>query len=155
MSLYSFKEMIDLNALIKYTELSSENFLKNLATENSIYGLFNMSVIPDYENGIDIPNNEMFEIPEDGYVVVNCYNHSKPCTNLIVNVYSNDGTYLVSFLNRCFQNAGENKYSTVNFPIAKGFKIKVVYNSESLSSSMQTYFPDLKIQQKFFPFKKD
>ena len=149
--------MIDLNALKKYTELSLENFLKNLAisSENSIYGLFNMSMIPDYENGVDIPNNEMFEIPEDGYVVVNSYNCSNSCTDLIVNVYSNDETFLVSFLNRCFQRASENKYSTVNFPIGKGLKIKIVHNSESLSSSMQTYFPDLKIQQKFFPFKMD
>lgn len=45
-----------------------------------------MSMIPDYENGIDIPNNEMFEIPEDGYVVVNCYNYSALHTGCIVRV---------------------------------------------------------------------
>lgn len=149
--------MIDLNALIKYTELSSENFLKNLAisSENSIYGLFNMSMIPDYENGIDIPNNEMFEIPEDGYVVVNCYNYSALHTGCIVRVYSNDETFLVSFLSGDIYSTNSNKYSTVNFPIGKGLKIKIDHNSESLSSSIQTVFPDLKIQQKFFPFKRD
>ena len=68
--------MISLENLKQLLELQQKDVLENLipiASTNNILGVLGMSMIPDYENGIDIPNNEMFEIPEDGSVVENIF----------------------------------------------------------------------------------
>ena len=66
--------MISLENLKKFLELQQKDVLENLipiASTNNILGVLGMSCMPDYKNGIELPDvGQIFVAPEDGFVRV-------------------------------------------------------------------------------------
>ena len=66
--------MISLENLKKFLELQQKDVSENLipiASTNDILGVLGMSCMPDYKNGIELPDvGQIFVAPEDGFVSV-------------------------------------------------------------------------------------
>ena len=84
--------------------------------------------MPDYDNGIAIGRANKYEALVDGYYVgkASVASGTNSTTRITAVLYNNSETLAVSFTNSGYDNnSGNSKYSTINFPVPKGYKITV------------------------------
>lgn len=84
--------------------------------------------MPDYDNGIAIGRANKYEALVDGYYVgrTTVASGTNSTTRITAVLYNNSETLAVSFTNSGYDNISDNsKYSTINFPVPKGYKITV------------------------------
>ena len=84
--------------------------------------------MPDYDNGIAIGRANKYEALVDGYYVgrTTVASGTNSTTRITAVLYNNSETLAVSFTNSGYDNiSGNSKFSTINFPVPKGYKITV------------------------------
>jgi hypothetical protein len=151
--------MISLENLKQLSELQQKDVLENLipiASTNNILGVLGMSCMPDYKNGIELPDvGQIFVAPEDGFVSVQAFqlnedNHAA----VIVDMLNDKDEIILSFGNRCFTGSiGYGNFANIFLPIPEGtrLRIRVTYNQ---SVSNLSGYP-ANSHKKFFPLLKD
>ena len=95
-------------------------------------------IMPDYDNGIAIGRADKYEALVDGYYVgkASVASGTNSTARVTAELYNNSGTLVGSFTNSGYDNAsGDTKYSTIIFPVPKGYKITVTGILGSLITS--------------------
>ena len=111
--------MISLENLKQLLELQQKDVLENLipiASTNNILGVLGMSSMPDYKNGIELPDvGQIFVAPEDGFVSVQSiqYNDKSNNSMAIINILNEKDEIILTFGNRCISDTWTNNYSNI------------------------------------------
>ena len=151
--------MISLENLKQLSELQQKDVLENLipiASTNNILGVLGMSCMPDYKNGIELPDvGQIFVAPEDGFVSVQTFHYEITYTAVIVDMLNDKDEIILSFGNRCYTGATNTGcFSNIFLPIPKDTHLRIRETQTYNFSSFWGYFPT-NSHKKFFPLLKD
>lgn len=154
--------MISLENLKQLLELQQKDVLENLipiASTNNILGVLGMSCMPDYNNGIELPNvGQIFVAPEDGFVSVQAFQYKdvEVYSAVLIDILNDKDEIVLSFGNRCFTGYYD-KYNSSNIflPIPKGTRLRIRTTQNQNVSSTDIFGYTAKSHKKFFPLLKE
>ena len=142
--------MISLENLKHFLELQQKDVLENsipIASTNDILGVLGMSCMPDYKNGIELPDvGQIFVAPEDGFVSVQSIQYKDKFHDSIagIEILNDKDEVVLTFGNRCISNTDLYNCSNIFLPIPKGTRLRI--SDAKLNQ---------KSHKKFFPLLKD
>ena len=149
--------MISLENLKKFLELQQKDVLENLipiASTNNILGVLGMSCMPDYKNGIELPDvGQIFVAPEDGFVSVQAFYVGEAHTTVIVDILNDKDEIVLTFGNRCISNIENCNFANIFLPIPKDTRLRIRVTRNQNRPELFGY--PANSHKKFFPLLKD
>lgn len=129
--------------------VTAKDVLENLipiASTNNILGVLGMSCMPDYKNGIELPDvGQIFVAPEDGFVSVQAIQYKNDLNNsiAIIDILNDKDEIVLTFGNRCISDKDTYNFSNIFLPIPKGTRLRIT-NVSLNQKSHKKFFPLLK-----------
>ena len=149
--------MISLENLKQLSELQQKDVLENLipiASTHNILGVLGMSCMPDYKNGIELPDvGQIFVAPEDGFVSVQAFYVGEKHTTVIVDILNDKDEIVLTFCNRCISTIDYCNSANIFLPIPKDTRLRIRLTRTQNQSELYGY--PANSHKKFFPLLKD